>query len=112
MKNTIAILIAALGVTFLAWLYQLCVPAEDPNRYQKITLTAHEEIREEVFLDISDRYRNEFPSIIRSKPIAKKSSSSFLALLLFMLPLSVSAILLYLGTLKIIRKSDPVVVRQ
>jgi len=112
MKKLIAILISALGVTLLAWLYQLCVPTEDPKSYQKITLTAQEEIRDEVFLDISNRYRNEFLSIIRSKPIEKKSSVSFLTLLLFMLPLSVTSILLYIWTLKMTRKADPVVVRQ
>jgi hypothetical protein len=107
MKTVIAILISALGMTLLAWLYQLMVPEEDPNTYQKIILTAENEISEDLHLELTQRYGDQFSSVILSKPIEKGSSASYLALLIFILPISAVSVLLYLGTLRILRKADP-----
>ena len=107
MKTAIAILISALGMTLLAWLYQLMVPEEAPSTYQKIILTAENEISEDLHLELTQKYGDQFSSVMLSEPIEKGSSASYLTLLIFIFPTSAISILLYLGTLRIIRKADP-----
>ena len=107
MKIPIAILISALGMTLLVWLYQLMVPEGEPNTYQKIILTAENEISEDLHLELTQRYGDQFSSVILSEPVEKESSASYLTLLIFILPTSAISILLYLGTLRILRKADP-----
>jgi len=93
-------------MTLLVWLYQMMVPSEDPNTYQKIILTAENKISEDLHLELTQRYGNQFSSIILSEPIEEGSSASYLTLLIFILPTSAISILLYLGTLRILRKAD------
>ena len=107
MKSTIAIFITALCVTLLVWIYQLIIPAEEPNTHQKIILTSEKEISEELHLELTHKYGADFSSITLSKPIEKRSPSSYFTLLIFILPLSTVSILVYIGILRIIRKTEP-----
>ena len=107
MKTALAIFISALGMTLLVWLYQLMVPEDDPNTYQKLILTAENEISEDLHLELTQRYGDQFSSVILSEPIEKGSSASYLTFLIFILPISAIFVLLYLGTLRILRKADP-----
>ena len=86
----------------------MMVPAEEPNTQQKITLTSEKEISKELHLELTHKYGADFSSITLSKPIEKGSSSSYLTLLVFILPISTISILVYIGTLRIARKAEPV----